>query len=114
MSAYRDALTVDADSSDERLALAAEILAKGAGVVVLEGIVALRPARTHILCEVVDPTPSSRRCEREFEVLVENAQRMLEASKLREHLPDLPREWLVVEDYGTGTAELWHAPQTTG
>jgi hypothetical protein len=110
MSAYREALAIDSDSSEERLALAVEILASATGVVMLEKTVALRRARTHLLCEVVDPMPSARRCENEFDVLIENAQRMLESSRLGERLPDLPRRWLVVEDRGTATVELWHAP----
>jgi len=109
-SAYRDALSISADSSDQRLELAAEILASGAGVVMFNDTVALRPTRTCLLCEVVDPAPSSRRCENEFEVLVENARTMLDSSRLRQLLPNIPRKWLVVEDYGTGTAELWRAP----
>src|SRR5690242_221978 len=100
MSAYRDALAIDADSSNERLEQAAEILATGASVVMLNNTVALRPTPTCLLCEVVDPTPASRRCENEFEVLVENGQRMLESSRLRKHLPRIRRQWLVVEDYG--------------
>ncbi len=110
MSAYRDALSISADSSDQRLELAAEILAAGTGVVMFNDTVALRPTRTCLLCEVVDPAPSSRRCENEFEVLVENARTMLDSSRLRQRLPNIPRKWLVVEDYGTGTAELWRAP----
>ena len=110
MPADRDAFAVDADSPAERLALAAEILSGGRGVVLLEGVVALRSARTHLLCEVVDPAPSERRCENEFGVLVENARRMLEASKLRSFLPDLPQTWRVVEDNGTDLVELWRAP----
>ena len=110
MSAYRDALSIDADSSDQRLELAAELLAKGTGVVMFNDTVALRATPTCLLCEVVDPAPSSRRCGNEFEVLAENARRMLDASRLRKHLPNIPRKWLVVDDYGTGTVELWHAP----
>jgi hypothetical protein len=67
MSAYRDALSINADSSDERLELAAQILAAGTGVVMVNDTVALRPTSTGLLCEVVDPSPSSRRCEHEFE-----------------------------------------------
>lgn len=110
MSAYRDVLSVDADSSDQQLDQAAEILATGAGVVMLNNTVALRPTPTCLLCEVVDPAPASRRCANEFEVLAENAQRMLDSSRLSERLPNIPRKWLVVADCGTGTVELWHAP----
>jgi len=110
MTAYRDAFCIDANSPDERLELAAEILAAGSGVVMFDETVALRPTPACLLCEVVDPAPTSRRCENEYEVLVENAQRMLDSSRLRKRLPDIPRKWLVVEDHGTGTVELWHAP----
>jgi hypothetical protein len=110
MSAYRDALAIDAEASAERLALAAQILAGREGAVMLEGVVALRSTHALLLCEVVDPMPSARRCEVEYEVLVENAQRALEASKLRRLLPDLPRRWSVVEVHASGTTELWPAP----
>jgi hypothetical protein len=110
MSAYKDAVAVDASSSDQRWALAADLLVSGTEVVVLEGLVALRTTPTHLYCEVIDPMPSARRCAAEYEVLVENARRALEASRLRGLRPDLPRRWLVVEDYGTGTMELWRAP----
>jgi len=73
MTAYRHAFFIDANSSDERLELAAEILATGAGVVMFDKTVALRPTPACLLCEVVDPAPTSRRCENEYEVLVENA-----------------------------------------
>lgn len=109
-SAYGDALVIDADSTADQLTRAAGILASGGGMVMLEGIVALRPTRTHLYCEVVDPTASARRCEREFEVLVENAQRTLHSSRLKDDLPDLPRRWRVVEDRGTDTVVLWQAP----
>jgi len=110
MSAYKDALTIDTGASHQRLALAADLLARGTGVVVLEGTLALRPAGHELLCEVIDPMPSARRCANEYEVLVENARRFLEASKLGALLPNQPRRWLVVDDFGMGGMELWHAP----
>ncbi|HSD69987.1 MAG TPA: hypothetical protein VLB07_10555 [Woeseiaceae bacterium] len=107
MSSYRNALAVSSDSSEARLALAAEALASGTGLVLYEGIVALRCTGKQLLCEVIDPQPSARRCENEYEVLVENSQRLLEASPLRKHLPDLPCKWLVVDGHGAGEAVLW-------
>lgn len=107
MSAYKDALAVDDQSSDQRLALAAGLLAGPEGVVLLAGMLALRPTQSGILCEVIDPVPNTHRCDEEFKVLVENAARMLAASKLGGLLPRKQLHWLVVEDYGTGTAELW-------
>jgi hypothetical protein len=110
MSAYKDALAIKAGDADQRYALAGEILANGEGVVVLEGLLAVRATDHELLCEVIDPAPSARRCANEYEVLVENARLALEASKLRDLLPRLPQRWLVVEDDNTGTSELWRAP----
>lgn len=107
MSAYRDALVVDQASSDARVALAAKMLSSSEGVVLLEGLVALRPDTDAILCEVLDPMPSSHRCAEEFGVLIENAKRALEASKLGDRLPDKPLRWIVVDDYGTGIVQPW-------
>jgi hypothetical protein len=79
-------------------------------VVLLDGFLALRLLGHELLCEVVDPMPSTHRCAMEYEVLVENARRALEASRLHPLLPDVPRIWVVVDDCGTGTQELWRAP----
>jgi hypothetical protein len=110
MSAYRDALVVYSDSSEQRLALAADLLKSCSGVVVLDGILALRPMADEILCEVVDPDFGVHRCEEEYKVLVENASRALATSKLAHLLPGRPLRWLVVEDTGSSTIEMWHAP----
>jgi hypothetical protein len=109
MSAYKHALVVDDTSSDERLALAAEVLDRCEEVVMLDGVVALRPTPDVILCEVVDPMPNAHRCSEEFKVLVENAARALASSKLSSRLPPRPLQWLVVDDYGTGTLQIWPA-----
>jgi hypothetical protein len=109
MSRDRDALAVETGDSDRKFALAARTLAAGETVVMFEGTLVLRPARGELVCEVVDPAPSARRCANEYEVLVENAQRALEASKLVALLPRLRRNWLVVGDTGAGTTELWRA-----
>ena len=103
-------MAIDACASGERLAAAAAVLASGTGVVLLDKQVAMRPAHGHIRCEVVDPMPSARRCEQEFEVLVENARRVLDASTFRDLMPRIPLQWLVVEDHGTGIEELWPCP----
>ena len=110
MSAYKHALIVDDTSSEQRLALAAEVLDHCKGVVMLDGVVALRPTPGAILCEVIDPMPTSHRCAEEFKVLVENAGRMLAGSRLASRLPRRPLQWRVVEDDGTGTVDLWPGP----
>ena len=109
MSIDGDTLTLENGASDQRFALAAKALAAGESVVVFEGALILRPARGELVCEVVDPAPSARRCANEYEVLVENAQHALEGSKLSALLPHLRRSWLVVGDTGSGTMELWRA-----
>ena len=109
MSAYRDALAIDESASDQRLALAAELLAGSDGVVLLNGVVALRPTAWEILCEVIEPMGTAHRCEEEYKVLVENAGRMLASSRLAACLPHRRLRWLVVEDRGTDTSESWRA-----
>lgn len=103
-------LVIGKDAPDERLARAAEVLAGPDGTVMFAGLVVLRRTRTHLLCEVVDPTPSAHRCAREFDVLLENAQRRLAASKLGQLLPDVPRRWRVAEESAAGSGGGTGAP----
>jgi hypothetical protein len=110
MSAYRDVLAIHDDSSDERIALAAERLSNGRGVVLWGDVLALRRMSAGIRCEVIDPTPGAHRCAEEFKVLVENAGRALGASKLGRLIADWPLQWAVVEARGSGTLELWPEP----
>lgn len=110
MSAYSDAMTIDATSSDERLGLAAEVLADGSGIVLFDNVVALRRSPARLLCEVLDPAPGTHRCASEYEVLVENARRALDSSRFKNLLPEIQRRWAVVEDCETAAVELWHAP----
>jgi len=110
MPAYKHALVIDDASSEQRLLLAAKVLDRCEGVVMLDGVIALRPTPGAILCEVIDPTPAAHRCAEEFKVLVENAGHTLARSKLASRLPRRPLQWLVVEDDGAGTVELWPGP----
>jgi hypothetical protein len=103
-------LSIGAGATDECLAQAADVLARRTGTVRLEEAIALRATRTRLICEVMDPTPSAHSCEHEYEVLVENAKRALDASALGQRLPAVPRQWLVVADDGSGPAVLWRAP----
>lgn len=109
-SAYEQALVIDDTSSDQRIALAADRLDRCEGIVLLDGVVALRPTPSVIRCEVIDPTPSAHRCAEEFKVLVENAGRRLSGSKLAARLPRRPLMWMVVEVSESGVAESWTAP----
>ena len=66
MSAYKDALNIDASASDHRLASAAEVLGGRNGVVMFDGVLALRPTQAELICEVIDPAPSAHRCATEY------------------------------------------------
>jgi len=107
MTAYDEVLAIEAGSSEADLFLAGEMLAGGKGTVMLEALVALRAGDKNVLCDVIDSTPSAHRCEHEYEVLMENAQRMLQASRLRRLLPDLPCLWRIVAINGDDIEELW-------
>jgi hypothetical protein len=107
MSAYQQALVVDEMASEQRLAEAAQVLDRCEGVVMLRGVVALRPTPHAIWCEVIDPTPDSHRCAEEFKVLVENAAYALARSKLAARLPLRPLHWRVVDDCDTGAVSRW-------
>lgn len=110
VSAYANALVIDDSSPEQLLELAAGVLDRCERVVLLDGVVALRPTPGAILCEVIDAMPAHR-CAEEFKVLVENAQRRLAGSKLAARLPRRALQWLVVEDSGTAPVELWPAPK---
>ncbi len=110
MSIYKHAFVIDDTSSEQRLLQAAEALDRCEDIVVLDGVVALRPTPTAIFCEVVDPMPNSHRCAEEFRVLIENAERGLAGSKFASFLPRRPHRWLVVNGYGTGAVILWPVP----
>ena len=105
-----ETLMVGPGASEQRLALAADLLDRCEGIVVLEGIVTLTPGRDSIECAIVEPVPGTSRCAEEYKVLVENAARALRSSKLGSHLPDRPLHWTVVDDDGTGIVELWREP----
>ncbi|MGD8927086.1 MAG: hypothetical protein PVG20_09555 [Thioalkalispiraceae bacterium] len=105
MSSYKHALHVDDHASEQLLGLAADWLERSEGVVMLNGVIALRPTPVAILCEVIDPTPAAHRCVEEFKVLVENAARTLAASQLASRLPQRPLQWRVVDEDGHVTWE---------
>ena len=101
MSAYKDALRVSSAEQGPRLKLAAELLAGGSSVVLVDGTLALRPHSDGIICEVISCGAIAP------EIQAQRAKQRLEASTLRSALDTEKCQWLVVEDYGTGTVELW-------
>ena len=104
MSAYKGDLHIKSDERGSRLALAQELLATRQGVVVLDSLLALRPFDGGILCEVI-----ATGSKEDFASQAARAQDLLAISTLR--LPPAGRtlQWIVVDDYGTGTRELWRA-----
>ena len=101
MSAYKHALHLSSTERGPRLQLAAELLAEGRVVVVLDDALALRPDSDKILCEVISSGSAAHQTQ------VESAKRLLHASTLGSLVNSQRCRWLVVEDYGTGTVELW-------
>lgn len=102
-----EVLVISAGASEQRLALATDLLERCEGIVILEGVGTLTPKSDCIECAVADPAPGAARCEEEYKALVENAARALSATKLGAHLPDRPLRWVVVDDDGMGVIELW-------
>jgi hypothetical protein len=112
MSAYKDALTIDDTSPEHHLVLAAEMLERCTGVVLLNDVIALRPTPTAILCEFIELLSTFHRCAEEFKVLIENAQYALARSALSSRLPRRPLRWLVVEDKEPTLERGGHLDQT--
>jgi len=109
MSAYRDALRIEPQEAGSRLKLAVELLSSRKAIVLLGDRLALRPMPDRILCEVITQTPALSRGPISHRAEVESAKLMLDASTIKGALGAEKLEWLVVDDYGTGTKELWHA-----
>lgn len=99
--------TIGDVATPERLARAAEILAQGAGTVLLEPGLYLRSNSHEIRCEVLDTSSAAHRCEEEYKVMVENAARSLQRSQLAGLLPDRPLRWVVVEKRDGAVVEVW-------
>ena len=104
-----EAFAIDGGATPGRVAHAAGLLAQGAGTVLLEPCLYLRPRAHEIRCEVIDTTSAAHRCEEEYKVLVENAARALQHSPLAALLPDRPLRWVVVELHGGEVVEVWRS-----
>ena len=106
VSAYRDALAIASDT-DGRQQLAIELLRSKQGVVLLDQRLALRPTEHGVLCEVITRLPESHRTDAALREEVENAQALLTASSLGPATKHVALQWLVVDDYGSGTVQVW-------
>ena len=113
MSAYKHALAVSLDDSQQRIELACSLLKRGESVVLLEGRLALRTDGDRILCEVIDPYSNGVQSAKRYEELVASGIALLRQSALSTQLPADRLQWLVVTDYGTGTKQLWPFQERT-
>jgi hypothetical protein len=82
------------------------MLLQAQGVVLLDHFLALRPCGDHILCEVIangahDPIG--------YQAAVAEAKSLLAASSIFNFVSGMRMVWLAVEDYGSGTVEMWRA-----
>lgn len=104
MSAFRGSLGIDVDTTGQRLDLAREVL-DGGGSVLLQDRVALHSEGDEIECAVITRWISTRNPEL-FEREIEEAKELLAASTLVTHLKK-PLRWIVVDDYGMGSIQVW-------
>jgi hypothetical protein len=77
------------------------------GVVLISDVVALRAEPAGIFCEVIDPYHGAHGSQQRYEALIANAKAALEASPLAGTVSSEQLQWLVVDDYGMGTRQLW-------
>jgi hypothetical protein len=97
-----ETLVVGPGASEQRLALAADLLERCEAIVIVEGIARLTPKPDFIECAIEEPIPGASRCEEEYRALIENATRALDATRLGAHLPDRPLRWVIVDDDEAG------------
>jgi hypothetical protein len=107
MRAYSNALHIEPGADEKRIALARDIVAKRLGVVLISDVLAIRAEPSGVLCEVIDPYHGAHGTPKRYEALIANAEATLEASPLAETVAREQLKWLVVDDYGMGTRQLW-------
>jgi hypothetical protein len=107
MRAYSDALHIEPGADEKRIALARDLVTKCLGVVLISDVLALRAEPSGILCEVIDPHHGAHGSKARYEALIANAKAALEASPLASAVASERLQWLVVDDYGMGTRQLW-------
>jgi hypothetical protein len=107
MSAYKNDLHIDSFEEGQRLQLAIDLLEQAQGAIVIDNRLALRAGPRGITCEVIV------RGSAEPQLQVESAKVILNGSAIGKHLHAWKLEWIAVEDYGTGTVQLWpHCSRT--
>jgi hypothetical protein len=110
MSAYKNALHVNADDHGQRMRLAEELLNRGE-TVVLDEELALRPVSDGLLCEVIASSGTDRKDLERVNRAIKRGKALLRSSQLGELVAGRKLTWLVVDDYGMGTRVLWQAPE---
>lgn len=95
------------DQVGPRLELAAELLASGEGVVVLEHRLVLSRERDGIRCAVVTRLPEHARASDAVDREIEAGKQLLEESTLIDELDSPLLDWIVIDDYGKGAVRIW-------
>lgn len=68
---------------------------------------ALRPTEDALLCEVITRLPEASRSDSAMREEVKAAQELLASSTLADVVKRSSLKWLVVDDYGNGTIQVW-------
>lgn len=107
MNAYQTALRIHTDTRGSRLDLARAFLQSGEETVLLEGVLALRSVGGRVSCEVLSRFRDADQSAEAFEGEIAAARALLEDSTIRDVVLARQQEWIVVDDYGMGVAQLW-------
>jgi hypothetical protein len=102
--AYQDAFQISSAVDNNRLSLAQSLINDGSGVVIFNGVVALRQTDSGVICEVLHSTING---DDGYATEVYDAQNLLCESVLWSTLSGFELEWIVVEGYGMGAVKLW-------
>jgi len=107
MTAYRNAVDLYLDSPRDRICTAAGFLREAKTTVFVEGWLALRgTSRNAVLVEVVDRADATGRSDH-YESLLAQARSLLADPSFACFVEGMQLDWLVVQDYGTGTIQVW-------
>ena len=107
MDVYEHTLAIATDTSGARLELARELLSAGKETVFLEKTIFLSARGDRILCEVFTRLPDHARNAAGFNAEIAAARALLESSTIADAVKARPQEWIVIEDAGMGTEQLW-------
>lgn len=109
MKAFDHALSISCDEHGPRFDLAVDLLLRQKKFVVLDGRIAFYQTTENIECEVISQWNSDGTQPQIFQREYEAAKVMFDASTLGKVLTGHKLRWSVVQDYGMGRSEVWHA-----